>query len=399
MYHPDAKMLNKYADILVNFALNSGKGVKKGEVVLCLVPDIAKPMLAALQKSLLKSGAHPLARLLPTGISKSFFELANQDQLKFFPEKFVKCRIDLIDHFIRIVAEHDLRELKDVDPKKIMLAADAKNKEREWMFDKEYRGKLTWTLALYGTKALAKEASLSEKEYWQEIIKACFLDRKDPIAKWKEIFAEQERIKGVLNKMKIKVLLVEGEGIDFKLKLGEKRKWVGGSGRNIPSFEIFTSPDWRGAEGRIDFNQPCFKYGNVMEGIKLEFENGRIKKASAEKGEQTLLALISRKDANKIGEFSLTDSRFSRITKFMASTLYDENIGGKFGNMHIAAGMSYKDAYDGDPKKASKSQWKKLGFNNSGEHCDFVTTFDRKVVAMLAGNKKKIIYENGKFRI
>jgi aminopeptidase len=58
-----------------------------------------------------------------------------------------------------------------------------------------------------------------------------------------------------------------------------------------------------------------------------------------------LLEMISAENANKIGEFSLTDKRLSRITRFMADTLYDENVGGEYGNTHIAVGNAYKDSY------------------------------------------------------
>lgn len=397
MYQPSDEILKKYADVLVKFALNSGKGVKKGEVVQCLVPDVAKPMINALQVAVLESGAHPLVRMLPTGTDKSFYELANDDQLTFFPKKYIKARVDLIDHSVGIIAEHDLHELKDVDPKKIIKASESKKKVREWMSDKEYKGKFTWTLGLYATPAMAKEAKMSLEAYWQEIIKACFLDKSDPIAEWKRIFAEQERVKKALNSLAIDKLHVVGRNIDLWMSLGKKRQWVGGSGRNIPSFEIFTSPDWRGTEGVIYFNQPLYRYGNLIEEVKLEFKKGRVVKASAKKGEKLLQEMIKRPNADKIGEYSLTDSRASRITKFMADTLFDENMGGKFGNTHLAVGMSYKDAYAGDPTKVKKVGWKKLGFNDSGEHCDIISTEDRIVTAILKNGKEKVIYIDGKF--
>lgn len=397
MYQPDRKLLEKYADVLVNFALNSGKGVKTGEVVFCVVPDVAKPLLEALQTSLLKAGAHPMLKLIPTGLDRPFYKLANSEQLKFFPKKYLKARIELIDHSIAIIAEHDLKELKDVDPKKIVLSAESKNKYREWMFDKEYAGRFTWTLALYGTPAMAKEAGMSLEEYWQQIIKACFLDSKDPKTKWHRIISQQEKIKKALNSLKVKKIHVKGKNVDLWLSLGIKRRWVGGSGRNIPNFEIFTSPDWRGVEGYISFNQPLYRYGNLIRGIKLEFSKGRVVKASSQKGEAVLRAILSRKDADKVGEFSLTDSRHSRITKFMANTLYDENMGGKYGNMHIAVGSSYKDTYDGDPRSVRKNEWKKMGFNQSGEHCDIISTENRTVTFHLKNGKKEIIYKEGKF--
>ena len=67
-----------------------------------------------------------------------------------------------------------------------------------------------------------------------------------------------------------------------------------------------------------------------------------------------LTEMIATEGADRIGEFSLTDRRLSRITRFMAHTLYDENVGGTFGNTHIAVGRSYQDAYAGDPSRGQR---------------------------------------------
>lgn len=399
MYKPNQKLLKKYADVLVKFALNSGLGVKKGEVVQVIIPDIAKPMLLPLQESLLESGAQPLIRFLATGIDKQFYQLANDEQLTFFPKEYLKTRVKLIDHSIGIIAEHNPHELKSIDPKKIMLSVDSKKQVRQWLDKKEYAGKFTWTLALYGTRAMAKEANLSLDNYWLQIIKACFLDYPSPITKWRAVIKEQQRVIKILNSLSIEKLQIKAKGINLWITMGEKRKWVGGRGRNIPCFEIFTSPDWRETEGEIAFNQPLYRYGNLIEGIKLEFKKGKVIRAAAKRGEALLHEMLKRKNADKIGEFSMTDGRVSRITKFMANTLFDENMGGKFGNTHIALGMSYKDTYDGDPRKVKKSKWQELGFNDSGEHCDIISTENRTIHAYLRGGEKRIIYQDGKFLV
>ena len=399
MYQPDEQILKKYADILVKFALNSGTGIKPGEVVQCLVPDIAKPLLIQLYKSILEAGGHPMPRVITTGIDKLFYQLANEDQLSFFPKSYLQARVKMLDHSIGIIAEHDLHELKDTDPQKIIKSAESKKLYREWISDKEYSGKFTWTLALYGTQAMAQEAQLTLEEYWQQIINACFLDKPDPISHWKQITTEQERVKSALNSLDIDKLHIVSKNTDLWLSLGEKRQFVGGSGRNIPSFEIFTSPDWRGTEGYIYFDQPLYRYGNLITDVRLEFKKGKVVKATAKRGEELLKQMISRPDADKVGEFSLTDARASRITKFMANTLFDENIGGLYGNTHIAVGMSYKDAYAGDPRLVKKSTWKKLGFNDSGEHCDIISTENRVVTAHLRNGQEKIIYQDGQFQV
>lgn len=402
MYHqpsfvPSQKILNNYAKVLVNFALNSGEGVKPGEVVQCLVPDVAKPLALALHNTLLKSGAHPIMRFIPTGFDKHFFEHASHEQLTFFPSDFVRSRVDLIDHNIGIIADVDPFELAEVAPAKILKSRNAKKKYRDWLIQKEVEGKFTWTAALWGVDAKAKEVGLSLEEYWDQIIKACFLDKADPIAKWKEVSTLQKKTLEKLNKLRIDYLHVKGADADLKVGLGANRIWVGGSGRNIPSFELFTSPDWRRVDGWIQFNQPVYRYGKVIDGVYLKIKEGKVVEAKAKKGEKFLLEMLKSKNADKIGEFSLTDKRASRITHPMAETLFDENVGGVFGNTHLAIGSAYKECYRGDQAGVKKAEWEKMGFNDSAEHTDIVSTVDRTVVAYLIDGTKVIIYKGGKF--
>jgi len=102
--------------------------------------------------------------------------------------------------------------------------------------------------------------------------------------------------------------------------------------------------------------------------------------------------------ASRVGEFSLTDRRFSRIDRFMADTLFDENFGGKHGNCHVALGASYTDTYNGDPAEMTPALKKKLGFNDSALHWDLVNTEDKIVTAHLTSGRKIVIYEGGVFR-
>jgi aminopeptidase len=109
--------------------------------------------------------------------------------------------------------------------------------------------------------------------------------------------------------------------------------------------------------------------------------------------------LATDEGASQIGEYSLTDKRLSRITKFMAETLFDENMGGEFGNTHLAVGRSYHDTYAPGSKKMTKALAKKLGYNDSTIHTDMISTTDRTVTASLKNGSKKVIYQNGQFTI
>jgi aminopeptidase len=267
----------------------------------------------------------------------------------------------------------------------------------DWRREKENRGKLSWTIGLYGTPAMAKAAGMSEKEYWSEIIRACFLDFANPIAKWKDVYRKMEAYRKKLNALPIETLRVTGKDADLTIALGNRRRWMSGRGANIPSFEIFTSPDWRGTEGWIRFSEPLYRYGNLIKGIELEFKKGKVVSARAKKNEKVLQAMLAAKNADKVGEFSLTDRRFSRITTFMANTLYDENVGGPQGNTHIAVGAAYHDCFTGEKVKMKKKDWRRLGFNDSSVHTDMVSTTARTVTARLEGGKDKVIYTDGEF--
>ncbi|EKD66351.1 MAG: Thermophilic metalloprotease (M29) superfamily [uncultured bacterium (gcode 4)] len=399
MYIPNQEILKKYADVLIKFALWWGEWIKKWDVVYLQVPESAKHLLVELQKSVLEAGGNYIVNYLPEWTQRNFFEMADEDQLNFWPKNYMMELINTCDHFVRIESSWDKFELAGIDSKKLISRQkilkpymDARNKkENDW--------KLTWTIGLYGTEAMVQDAWLTIEEYWEEIIKSCFLDEIDPIAKWKEVFSEIEAIRQKLNKLKIQKVKVTGTDVDLEVLIWEKRQWLGGSGRNIPSFEIFTSPDWRGTNGWIKFNQPLYRYGNKIEWIELEFKDWIIIKSKASSWENLLKEMLAAEWADKIWEFSLTDRRFSRITKFMWETLYDENVGWEFWNTHIAVGASYHEAFDWNMATQTPEDWENLGFNESAIHTDIMSTTNRTVEATLENWEKLIIYKDWEFRI
>ncbi|HEX4437581.1 MAG TPA: aminopeptidase [Solirubrobacteraceae bacterium] len=403
-YTPPEQVLKRYASVLVEFALGGGEGIKSGDVVRVVAPESAKPLYIELLKAVWRAGGHVIAGYTPDedergGGSRSFFELASEEQLDHFPSHYMRGIVDEMDHQVSVICDFDPHALESVDPARIMRRGETMKPVLDWRGEKENAGKFSWTLGLYGTAAMAAEAQMSEEEYWEQIIHACFLDQEDPIARWQEIGRKLDETRERLDALEIDRVHVKGEDVDLRVTLGESRRWLGGRGRNIPSFELFTSPDWRGTEGWIRFNQPLYRYGNLVKGISLKFADGRVTEARAEQNEPILKEMIATEGADKVGEFSLTDKRFSRITRFMAQTLYDENVGGPFGNTHIAVGRAYQDAYDGDPAGVSGEDWERLGFNSSSVHTDIVSTTDRIVTATLRDGSERVIYRDGEFQL
>jgi len=394
------KQLKRYADVLL-WGLQTAKSrlIARNDIVLIRFDLAAVRLAEILFARLLEAGAHPLMRLNPTAaMERDFYSLANSKQLIHIPpgEENLFARLN---GSISIFAPESMTHLAKMDPQKIARSVLSKKKMRDVLDKREAQKKFSWTLCMFPTGELAKHARISQKAYCAQVARACFLNSASPVIEWQNIFKQARRIKRWLNRLPVTALQVISENVDLHISLGEKRRWVGISGRNIPSFEIFVSPDWRGTQGRFYADQPSYRSGNYVRDVRFKFENGRLVKIAAKKGRAFVRQQLAMdKGAARIGEFSLTDKRFSRINRFMANTLYDENYGGTNGNCHIALGSSYSNTYAGKPVELTPPMKRQLGFNESALHWDFVNTEKKQVIAILKSGKEVLIYENGKFK-
>ena len=405
IYKLNDDLLKKYAQVMVHYALNNGNGINKGDTVYLVAQECAKDLFVAIAKEVYAAGGNLITQYLPdnirqTSLSRFLLQNGTDEQVSFFAAPYWQGIVDSADHILFIIAEPDIHVFEGLSSFKISMMNSARAPWFQMREKKEQEGKLSWSLCLYGTQSMADEAGLTLQEYWAQIIEACYLSEDDPVAKWKQVQAEIEEIKNKLDALQIEKLHIKGNDINLEIKLGKHRKWLSGGGKNIPSFEIFTSPDWRGTNGHITFNQPLYYSGKRIAGVHLQFKDGIVVTSSATENEDALKEMISQENADKVGEYSLTDKRHSRITKFMATTLFDENIGGEFGNTHIALGNAYKDTFTGDISKVSEQEWKDMGYNSCPRvHTDIVSTANRTVTATLPDNSEKIIYKDGMFVI
>ncbi len=393
------KQLNRYADVLI-WGLQTAKSrrIARNDTVLVRFDLAAVRLAEILFAKLLEAGAYPLMRLNPTAaMERDFYRLANSKQLIYIPpgEKDLFKRLN---GSISIFAPESMTHLAKIDPQKIARSVLSKKKLRDVLDKREAQKRFSWTLCMFPTAQLAKHARISQKAYSAQVARACFLNSASPVIEWQNIFKQAQSIKRWLNRLPVAALQVISENVDLRISLGERRRWVGISGRNIPSFEIFVSPDWRGTQGNFYADQPSYRNGNYVGGVRLEFKDGRLVKIAAEKGRSFVRQQLAMDEgASRLGEFSLTDKRFSRINRFMANTLYDENFGGPHGNCHIALGSSYSNTYAGNPVELTQPMKRKLGFNESALHWDFVNTEKKQVIAILKSGREVLIYENGKF--
>ena len=392
--------LEKYADTLVwGLTTARTKPFKKYDNVLLRCDLEARELGELVHRKLVQRRFNVTVNFLPSpAIEKDFYQFSD-DKQRAFLSSWDKEMYNNLNGYVFIHAPASLTHLKDIDTRRQSQVAIARKPLFNIRNKREESGQFAWTLCTYPTEELAKQAKLSVKEYAAQIAKACYLDAPDPVKKWGQVYKQVTAIKKWLLALNMKTIRTESASMDFEVKLGEKRRFLGISGHNIPSFEIFTSPDWRGTRGTYYANLPAFRGGNYVEKIKLEFKDGRAVKIAAARGEDYVKKIMNTdKGASQIGEYSLTDKRFSRIDKFMADTLFDENHGGKHGNCHVAIGNSYSDTYTGDVSKLNDALKKKLGYNDSAVHWDLINTEDKKVTATLANGKKVTIYENGQFK-
>jgi aminopeptidase len=391
--------LQRYAQVLI-WGLKTARAekYKKGDIVLVHYDLAALPLAEVVYSQLLDMGLNPVQRVaLTPKMEHDFYTISNTKQL-IFNTPGDEGLFKAINGSISLRGPDSITHLSDVRPEKIGKKAVAHKYLNDILDRREAEGKFGWTLCLYPTTELARHAGLTLEEYSDQILQACSLKKTDPVAWWKTIYNDAQAIKKWLNSMKVMSYHIESEHVDLKVTPGHNRKWVGISGHNIPSFELFLSPDWRGTEGSFYADQPTYRSGNYVKGVRLHFKTGSVVKASAEQGEEFLIKQIAMDNgADKLGEFSLTDKRFSKISIFMANTLYDENYGGKSGNCHVALGASYSDTYDGDAAELTPDKKKDLGFNDSALHWDLVNTEKKRVVAQLVSGKRITIYEAGMF--
>jgi aminopeptidase len=394
------EQLGKYADVLLWGLKTARKGkFRKNDIILLQYEQAAARLAEILYERIIDAGMNPVQRMgLTVAMERCFYAGSNKRQLVFMAPGDREL-IERLNGRIFLRAPGSLTHLKDIDPLKIGKYLVSRKPLRDIMDRREEKGLYSWTLCTLPTPALIRQAKATSGSYEAQVIKACYLDHNDPVRQWETIYRNVSDIKKWLNSMKVKFFHVVSENVDLKITPGEQRRWIGISGHNIPSFEVFLSPDWRGTRGVYYANMPSFRSGNHIEGVHLTFEKGVAVKVRAVMGEEfTLKQLKLDPGASRIGEFSLTDKRFSRIDRFMADTLFDENYGGAHGNCHIAVGSSYTDSYSGNPADINKALKKKLGFNDSALHWDLINTEPKSVTAHLYSGEKRIIYDDGRFR-
>lgn len=321
----------KVSEILVDYSTK----VKKGDRVLIVTDFEAKDLALEVYRLCLQRGAYPRLKTDLPGRRYIFFKYAGDEQIKHFPDVDF-YEIKNTDVYIALSAPTNVKELSSIDPKKISERFKVLKPILDWRVEKT-----RWTLFYYPTNALAQEAGMPLKEFEDFVFNASIADwgaEAEKLKKIKELLDSTDRI------------LIESSDTRLEFSVKGRVSELGDGTKNMPDGEVFTSVVEDSANGEISFEIPAIYTGNVVQGIYLRFEKGKVVEAEARENEEFLLKMLDTDEgARRIGEFGIGLNY--NITKPVKNILFDEKIG---GTVHLALGNGYKETLS---KNVSAIHW------------------------------------------
>jgi aminopeptidase len=314
--------IEKQAKILVDYSTK----VKKGEVVQITGGELAKPLILAVYRQVLKKDpAEVKVHVGLEGMDEIYFATASKRQLKRFPN-LAYHEAKNVDVRIGISAPSNTRHLSGVDPEKFAVRSKVLKPIKDQIVEK-----VRWVISDYPTAALAQEAEMSLAEY-EDFLFGAIVD-----VDWKKLTREQEKLARRFNRGE-KVRIV-APGTDLTLSIKGRLAVSACGEHNMPDGEVFTSVVENSTSGRIRFSYPAIYRGREVEGIELEFDGGRVVGARARKGQKFLETMLKVDEgASRLGELGIGNNFM--IDRFTKNILFDEKIG---GTVHLALGSAYKE--------------------------------------------------------
>ena len=348
--------VSKAADILVNYSTK----IRKGEYVQIIAEPSAQDLALEVYKLVLIKGAYPVMKLSLPGQSYIYYKNASDEQLKKFPDVSY-YELKKTDAVIYIGAPSNTKELSTIDPKKISARQSILKKYTDYRVEKT-----KWILFDYPTDAYAQDAEMSLEEFKDFVFRATNVD-------WQKESKKQDKLKSILDKGKDVHII--GKDTDIKFSISGKKAVKCDGKHNMPDGEVYTEPVKHSVNGHIYYEFPAVHGGREVSGIRLEFKNGKVVKATPDKNQDFLIKMLDTDSGSRyIGEFGVGVNY--NIDRFIKNTLFDEKIG---GTIHLALGRGYKDTG---------------GENVSAIHWDMIKDLRKQGEVYIDG---KLIEKNGKF--
>ena len=360
----------KLADLLVNYSTET----QPGDWVGILGEFGALPILRDVYEAVIKAGGHPSLIISDDQMQRSFLRFADDVQMNWI-DPSLRRYTEEADVYIRVGAPENTRAMSNISAERMQAWRAAQSEILRTRLERAARGEFRWVGAMHPTQASAQEANMSLEDYEDFVYGACFCDREDPAAEWRKLSAmQQSKVDWLAGKRRVQL---RGPSIELELSI-TGRTFINSDGkRNMPSGEIFTGPVEESVNGWARFSYPAIVGGRAVSGIELNFVDGKVTDATAERNEDLLHAqLDTDAGARYLGEFAI-GTNFG-IDRFTGMILYDEKIG---GTIHMAVGMGY-------PETGSR--------NKSAVHWDMICDMRQDSEILVDG---ELFYRDGKFMV
>ncbi len=362
---PDPRV-TKLAKLMVHYSLE----LKPGEQFAINTHPLADELTLAVYEEAVKAGAF-VTIIAPTpGAEEIFYKNASDAQLDYV-SPIAKIIIETFNARLHIWSEHNTHELSGIDPQRMVRTSRAWAPLMKTSMERSAKKELRWCVTVYPTHSMAQEADMSLADYREFVYGAGMLNEADPVAYWKQVGQEQQKLADWL-KGRDQVHL-KGSNVDLKMSIKERR-FIPCDGKvNFPDGEIFTGPVEDSVEGWVRFRYPAIYNGQEVTDIELWFEKGRVVKEIAGKNQELLTAKLNTDGGSRsLGEFGIGTNY--GITRFTKNMLFDEKMG---GTIHLAVGAGY-------PESGSK--------NESGIHWDMLCDMNDAEIHV----DDELFYKNGK---
>lgn len=363
--------IEKMASVLVNYST----AVKPGDKVLFRgTSPLAQPLMQALTAEALKAGGQPFNFVHMSDEARLMLQHGTEAQIEV-TNPLLKLAYDTFDVIIRIEAEENTSALAGFPLSKMQARARSLGGLLAVQMEREGNGTLRRCTTLFPTESYARDAGMTLSEYEDFVYGACMVNIDDPVAHWRKVSAEQDRLVNYLKGRK--KLQVRGKNIDMEMSIEGRIFENAGGKANFPDGEIFTGPVEDSVNGWVRFTYPAIYGGNVVKGAELHFEKGLVTRATAEQGESFLNAVLDTDPgARRLGEFAIGTNR--GVNRFTGQILFDEKI---HGSVHMAVGQAYVQTG---------------GLNKSSIHWDLICDMRDGGQIWVDG---ELFYENGEFKV
>jgi aminopeptidase len=360
--------LDRYAELTVRVGAN----VQPGQTVFISGSLPHAPLVRRLTRAAYDAGARYVDVLfVDQHIRRAMIELGPNEALSHAPE-WLKERQRAMAGNAAITTTGDPEPdlLADLDGDRV---GRARMKELAEISMKMYQEKtLNWTGVAYPNEGWAAKVfgEPDVERLWEAVAFCTRLDEADPVAAWREHIDRLQRRARQLNELGFDAIRYTGPGTDLTVGLHPRADWTCATFRtasgieyvvNMPTEEVFTTPDCRRADGVVTSTKPLALMGDVVQGLRLTLENGKIVKVDAKHGAELVRAQLDTDErASFLGELALVDgtSRVGGTGITFWDTLFDEN-----ATCHIAYGLAIVECVNGEPDD---------GVNLSTVHTDFM---------------------------